>query len=132
MSNPDDPASWVAKADSDLLCIDNNLNDAHVPWDAVCFHAQQAAEKMLKAFLVAQGMIIARTHNLPILLDECGKCGLPSDPLRADCQFLNAYAVTFRYPASTSDPTEVEGRAAVAAARRVYHAVRVALEPPHP
>lgn len=55
MSNPDDPASWVAKADSDLLCIANNLNHPQVPWDAVCFHAQQAAEKMLKAFWQAAG-----------------------------------------------------------------------------
>jgi HEPN domain-containing protein len=55
MSNPDDPASWTAKAENDLLCIANNLNDPQIPWDAVCFHAQQAAEKMLKAFLVSRG-----------------------------------------------------------------------------
>jgi hypothetical protein len=40
MSNPDDPRTWIAKADSDLLDIHNNLASARVPWDTVCFHAQ--------------------------------------------------------------------------------------------
>ncbi len=31
--------AWLAKADNDLLNIDNNLAAEHVPWDTVCFHA---------------------------------------------------------------------------------------------
>ncbi len=45
-------SACLAKADHDLLNIDNNLSAARVPWDTVCFHAQQAAEKLLKAFIV--------------------------------------------------------------------------------
>jgi HEPN domain-containing protein len=128
MSNPDDPASWTAKADNDLLCIANNLNDPRVPWDAVCFHAQQAAEKMLKAFLVSRGLRVQRTHDLALLLGQCAAAGNPFDHLAADCELLNIYAVTFRYPAPAApDPTDAEGRAAVAAAQRVYDAVRAAL-----
>lgn len=32
-------AAWLEKADSDLLCIENNLAATRVPWDAVVFHA---------------------------------------------------------------------------------------------
>ena len=48
MSDPDDWHVWLQKATNDLLNIDNNLRSAAVPWDTVCFHAQQAAEKLLK------------------------------------------------------------------------------------
>ena len=37
---------WVAKARNDLLNADNNLRSEHVPYDTVCFHCQQAAEKL--------------------------------------------------------------------------------------
>ena len=40
--------AWVEKAENDLLCIENNLVAQRVPWDVVVFHAQQAAEKLLK------------------------------------------------------------------------------------
>lgn len=43
MSNPDDPRTWAAKAENDLLNIHNNLNAEQVPWDTICFPAQQAA-----------------------------------------------------------------------------------------
>lgn len=39
MSDPDDPASWLMKAENDLLCISNNLASAQVPWEAVCYQA---------------------------------------------------------------------------------------------
>ena len=44
MYNPDDPWAWVAKAENDLLNIRNNLGCERIPWDTICFHAQQAAE----------------------------------------------------------------------------------------
>ena len=41
---------WVAKARNDLLNADNNLAASNVPADTVCFHCQQAAEKLLRLF----------------------------------------------------------------------------------
>lgn len=37
--------AWPNKAANDYLAIQNNVNAANVPWDVVCFHAQQCAEK---------------------------------------------------------------------------------------
>jgi len=57
-----DVQAWVAKADEDRLCLENELKAEHTPWSVVCFHAQQAAEKYLKAFLVFHGSgLLART-----------------------------------------------------------------------
>ena len=42
---------WLAKGQNDLLNADNNLNAEQVPLDTVCFHCQQAAEKMLNIII---------------------------------------------------------------------------------
>ena len=41
---PDIVRLWVEKSEHDLLNIENNPTASHVPWDTVCFHAQQGAE----------------------------------------------------------------------------------------
>lgn len=63
--------AWLDKASGDVLNIDNDLNASRVPWDTVCFHAQQAVEKTLKAFLVFHNRGVTRTHDLVALLSEC-------------------------------------------------------------
>ncbi|MFH1115689.1 MAG: HEPN domain-containing protein [Pseudomonadota bacterium] len=72
MNDPESNFSaWLAKAENDLLNVENNLPASRVPWDTVCFHAQQAAEKLLKAFLVFRGQTPARTHDLVAVLAKC-------------------------------------------------------------
>jgi HEPN domain-containing protein len=61
---------WFDKAKNDLLDADNNLAADEVPYDTVCFHCQQAAEKLLKGFLVAHGCEYPITHNLFVILDK--------------------------------------------------------------
>ena len=60
--------AWLAKTDSDRLAA-QRLLEADGPFDAVCFHAQQACEKALKALLAAAGTETPRTHNLEDLQD---------------------------------------------------------------
>jgi HEPN domain-containing protein len=61
----------MSKADNDLLNIENNLDATAIPWDTVCFHAQQVIEKLFKAFLVLNGQVPPRTHDLVALLTHC-------------------------------------------------------------
>ncbi len=130
MSNPDDPAAWVSKAENDLLNIANNLNDPKIPWDTICFHAQQAAEKMLKSFLVSRGLVPPRTHDLVTLLNQCAALEAAFSTLEQDCRLLFRYAVESRYPQSVFEPADVEGQEAVAAAHRVRDFVGAALQQP--
>ena len=127
MNNPDDPRTWVDKAENDLLNVRNNLRAKHVPWDTICFHAQQAAEKMLKAFLVSRTRTASRTHDLIALLAEAVEAGGPLEDLEPDCRLLTPYAVMFRYPGAVGEPEEQEARQAVAAAERVYEQVQSTL-----
>jgi HEPN domain-containing protein len=111
--------AWLAKAESDLLNIENNLSASHVPWDTVCFHAQQAAEKLFKAFLVRHGRPLVRTHDLIALLAACAEIDPSLAGLQQDCQKLSYYAVASRYPADLYEPEEKEARQMIEAARRV-------------
>lgn len=55
---------WVQKADNDLKNATHTLKLGETcPTDTVCFHAQQCAEKYLKALLVFEGKDISKTHN---------------------------------------------------------------------
>ncbi|MEW6200143.1 MAG: HEPN domain-containing protein [Planctomycetota bacterium] len=114
---------WLAKAASDRLDIENNLRSPTVPWDTVCFHAQQAAEKALKAFLVFPDCTPPRTHDSVAVLTECARIDATLSPLEPDCQRLTYYAVGARYPDDLYEPDEAAGRAMVAASQRVWSAV---------
>src|ERR1041384_7794702 len=56
---------WVAKAENDLIVATHLLRmRKECPVDAVCFHAQQAAEKYIKAYLVFQDVDFPKFHDL--------------------------------------------------------------------
>jgi HEPN domain-containing protein len=122
-------ASWLAKADNDFLCIRNNLAAERAPWDAVCYHAQQAAEKMLKAFVVFHVRQPWKTHDLLALLGECVALDAAVGELADDCEVLNPYSVEVRYPDDLLEPDEAEARAAVAAAQRIHSFILGRLKP---
>ncbi|MHC4624629.1 MAG: HEPN domain-containing protein, partial [Planctomycetota bacterium] len=89
---------WFDKAKSDLLDADNNLTADKVPYDTVCFHCQQAAEKLLKGFLVAHGCAYPITHNLFVILDKVAENDGSAESLRETLAVLNPYSVEIRYP----------------------------------
>ena len=89
---------WFDKAKSDLLNADNNLVADKVPYDTVCFHCQQAAEKLLKGFLIAHACEYPITHNLFVILDKVVEYDALAESLREALALLNPYAVEVRYP----------------------------------
>ena len=119
--------AWLEKAEHDFLNIDNNLAAADIPWDTVCFHAQQAAEKILKGFLVHHGQPLSRTHDLVALLDACAGISPSLASLEQHCRKLNYFAVSSRYPDDLFQPGENEGRELLAAARRVQAQILASL-----
>jgi HEPN domain-containing protein len=120
MSDPESPVSaWLRKAEHDVLNIENNLAAKEIPWDTICFHAQRAAEKLLKAFLIAQGQDIQRTHDLVAILSECVKISPSLAQLEDDCRKLTYFAVSGRYPDDIFEPEEQDGRNMVEALYRL-------------
>jgi HEPN domain-containing protein len=110
---------WVAKASSDLLSADNNLAAKDIPFDAVCFHCQQAAEKLLKAFLAADGRPVPRTHDLLLILEEVLRTDSAAERLRDCLVLLMPYAVEIRYPDEWCEPSAEDAQEARRAAQQV-------------
>jgi len=124
MSDPESNyAAWIEKAEHDLLVIENNLAAQRVPWDMVCFHAQQVAEKLLKAFLVYHSTMPTKTHDLVALLRKCRHTDPSLESLSEDANKLNAVDTAARYPRELFEPEEEDAREMVEAARRMRSAI---------
>ena len=85
----------------------------------LCFNAQQAAEKALKAVCLSRGMGIPKTHSLIQLMDilEAGDIEIPENIREAD--ILTQYAVQSRYPSIMEEITREEYRDTVKLAAKV-------------
>lgn len=87
-------------------------------WAIVCFLAQQAGEKGIKAVLEALELPIPRTHDLTALVDLLPQ-GRTSEALVEDAIRLADYGVKPRYPVPVFAATAGEAYAAIAAAERI-------------
>jgi HEPN domain-containing protein len=89
---------WLRKAQSDSVALDVTLRARVL--DAACFHAQQAAEKYLKAFLTHHEAPFPYTHNLSKLVELCAQVDPDFRSLLPQVEPLTPYAVRPRYDAS--------------------------------
>ncbi len=89
---------WLVKADEDYDFARITLAEGNKYYSQICFHFQQAAEKYLKAFIVAYDLEFEKIHSLIALLKICGK----KDPslllLMEQCELLNTAYIDTRYP----------------------------------
>ncbi len=115
---------WIAKAEEDLLTAEHTLAlGEDCPAGVVCFHAQQCAEKYMKALLVYHDIEFPKTHDLVVLLNRLGKWS-PRDVPLEDAHPLNRYSVEARYPGDW-EPIELqEASEAVQMTRRIRAALR--------
>jgi HEPN domain-containing protein/predicted nucleotidyltransferase len=120
---------WQGMARVDLAMIEAALGVDDIPWTGIAFHAQQAAEKYLKAAIISHGIRPERTHNLTDLFDQLESVDDAVPDLRAECELLTPFAIDTRYPRDESSaemPKLIEaetGERAVAAMRAIVAAV---------
>ena len=88
----------ASKAESDLRMAEIGI-EHDAPLDAVAFHVQQAAEKLLKALLASRNIEYPRTHDVEALLDLALTEFAVLDGFRERLLGLSAYAVEMRYDA---------------------------------
>jgi HEPN domain-containing protein len=95
---------WVAKAEEDFAVLERESRVRSKPaYSAIAFHAQQCAEKCLKACLCEAGREIPRIPELTVFLDQVVDLGPAWELMRADLRFLTDFAVGYRYPGPTAD-----------------------------
>jgi HEPN domain-containing protein len=108
---PGEPGDWLRHAWSDLELARTTRN-SKILLEDLCFHAQQATEKALKAVLIFRSMPFLRTHNIRALMDLLPEdLNLPEEAKKAP--ILTDYAVLTRYPGDLEPVTEEEYKEAV-------------------
>lgn len=114
MTSPDDARMLLELACEDLKVLGVMMDPNSAPDRIFGFHAQQAVEKALKAWLSVLGAEYPFTHSLTVLFglieDEVG----PVPAQLRDLEALTPFAVQFRYVAYTDDEEELD-RPALAA-----------------
>jgi HEPN domain-containing protein len=117
---------WVRFADDDLTLARAGLTRHKVfKPRQVCFHAQQACEKAIKALLVAAQIEFRFTHDLEQLAQALPRSR--SLPVKtSDLAWLGQWATATRYPGG-DEPSWSEGRRAVEIAETLVFDVRAGL-----
>ena len=117
---------WVEKAEGDFTTAAREFRARKSPnYDAACFHAQQCAEKYLKACLQEANVPFEKTHNLLNLLDKTLTVQPMWEILRPSLKALNTFAVEFRYPGENAD--KIMAKNAVSLCRQVRKQARLTL-----
>jgi HEPN domain-containing protein len=118
---------WMDYAEEDLRLAQHALTlSSGCPYRLIAYHAQQCAEKYLKAYLVYHLVDFPYTHDMQNLLELCaGKASWPESLDAA--KNLTAYAITARYP-GTVEVTRDDAIRAIEIATTVKQTVHKALE----
>jgi HEPN domain-containing protein len=99
--------NWLFRANEDIAVINSLVNaGAGYYTSSICFHAQQASEKFLKAFLAYHNVNFPRTHDLDYLLLECQK--INQEAFQIDFKSLTDFGISVRYPDDFYIPDEKE------------------------
>jgi HEPN domain-containing protein len=114
--------AWLRQAHSDLAMA-AYASDGGFHAQA-CYHCSQAAEKALKALLLALGQEPERTHSIERLLDALELLGIETAPLRPlPLKPLQRMTTASRYPDGDEAPVDLfdarDGALALEVARAV-------------
>jgi len=115
--DPGSPEEWLRYARSDLA-LARGPATRDVMLESLCFHAQQAAEKSLKAVLVKTGVSFPKVHSIERLIDLLPP-SVSRVPVLIAAAKLTGYATTFRYPGMEEPVTQEQYQEALGMAADV-------------
>lgn len=119
---------WIDKANEDLAVAQVLMNAKPRFLNAIGFHAQQAAEKYVKAFLVWKQIDFPKTHNIAALLTLiCPSNEGLSESLHSTI-ILSRYCVEVRYPADLPELSLNDANTALELAKTTQTEVFAALQ----
>ncbi|KLU61001.1 HEPN domain protein [Peptococcaceae bacterium CEB3] len=102
MNNLSCAQEWRSFAEMDLSSAEYLLGMRPMSIEIICYHCQQAAEKILKGYLALKGEKIPKIHDLDDLRMSCLKYSESFEAIADPCTNLTAYGVQARYPFNSS------------------------------
>ncbi len=88
MQNEKIVKEWMEKAEEDFGFASSSLELENY-FAQICFHFQQAAEKYLETFIIANELEFRPVHNLLELLEICKQKGTRIEEIEESCRYLN-------------------------------------------
>jgi len=119
---------WIVFAKEDLKVSKLALKEGI--YNAACFHAQQAVEKIFKSLFVKNGKTVPKVHSLEKLRTDLGKVNAVWNNFEKETRLLDKFYVPTRYPdalpGSLPDglPNNKDARLAVDAAEEIFKAAK--------
>lgn len=102
---------WLKKAAGDLQAAERLLQFNEDDYFSSAFHAQQAAEKFLKAFLVRHQIPFPKTHDIQDLLRLAGRADPALERELSSAAMVTPFGVEFRYPGDETADRETAQQA---------------------
>jgi len=119
---------WMIYGDEDLRLARHTLTLlSGCPYRLIAYHAQQCAEKYLKAYLVYHRIDFPYTHNISRLLELCEENSRWPGKIY-EAEELTPFAITARYPGEDEKVTKKEALRAMDIATKVRQTVRRTLK----
>ena len=115
---PGSPADWKRHARSDVALAKLGEESDEVLAAQVCFHAQQAIEKILKGLLVYIGRSYPAVHDLEQLLERLREANATMPDWIDEVLEVTPYATEGRYPGYWEPITADDQRDAIALAEK--------------
>jgi len=117
--DPTDPLEWLRRARSNLARAKADRTLPEILYEDLCFDAQQAAEKAIKAVLIQRRVAFPKTHAIMDLLTLLQESGYAVSAGIRQCGALTEYAVESRYPGVFEEVLQADYAEAVELAERV-------------
>jgi len=111
---PDDPREWLNRARSNLARAGAQIPGVYL--EDLCFDAQQAAEKAIKAVLIRRKAAFPYVHDLAELVSLVEASGEAVPQSVRQAGRLTRFAIAHRYPGVIEPATPQEHREALAIA----------------
>jgi len=122
MTDINELKSWIAHAEDDYSAAKILIRGRKPLLYSTCFHAQQCAEKYMKALLIYKDQDFPKVHDLSTLDDLCSSAGIFLGIDGTGLELLSGYAVGSRYPGD--EPTLEETKEALEIAKTVRRFAR--------
>ena len=119
---------WLTKAHQDVSVAQLLLENELEGYETVGFHAQQAVEKFMKAFLVRYQIEFPKTHNISMLRELVSKVDQKLSQQLMSMEVLTAYGVEYRYPGAYDPISQKQGREALDLAEQACDLIMLKLE----
>jgi len=120
-------SEWIEKAEGDWQVAHREMQAPNPVWDAVCFHAQQCAEKYLKAFLEENNITFRKIHDLVRLLTLSGRLLSELDSLKPQLAHLSTFGIAARYPGTQANRQAAEEAMKIAEDVRIVMRAKLGL-----